>query len=183
MKKAQVTLHCLPEELLSWVSRLLSGTLVAACISPWPEFSVALARTGGEFRGIVARDGVPFRVCLARSELLTGGPSLLAFMRDNDDAIECIVDIGSMNGEGLRQSSVSVFAKNEAEMRVWSSPLKELRLATKTGMWVVNPMSGARQLSKNSRYSEGAASAAKEGTRLLPIGGWTYYEIGDTSGS
>jgi hypothetical protein len=178
MKTAQILLHALPHELLSLVERRLAkGGLYAAVIWITPAFSVTQVRTASELKDEVSGKSMPFRICLARGPFDLRAATLYEFMEGN--AIGCIVDIGALDREGLKESSVWISAEDIAEWKSWSNFAKEIKESTSAGLWAVSPVSGAKKFCKNNRYTAGAANLAHEGQKLLPLAGWNFFEIND----
>jgi hypothetical protein len=176
MKNAQISLHALPDEILSFVEKWLAkGGLFAAVVRIGPAFSVSQMFTADELRDDVARNGVPFRICLARTRFELHAATLHEFMAKN--LIDCVVDIGAVSGEGLRESNISMSAEPGPGWKFWSSMAKEIKAATDAGLWAVSPVTGVRKFCKNNRYTIGAAKLAKEGRKLLPLAGWNFFEI------
>lgn len=176
MKTMQVVLHALPDELLSVVKTWLSkGGFRAAVLRIGPRFSAAEVASVNELDADVSARGVPFRVCLTSSRFDLPVVSLHEFMTRN--VAECIVDFGAMSDEGLKESSVSVSSTDSEQSAFWSSALKKLKSTTRSGLWAVSPINGARKFFNNKRYTEGAAKFAKSGRKLLPLAGWNFFEI------
>jgi hypothetical protein len=170
-------LHALPDELLAWLETWLSkGNFRAAVVRLNPELSVVEVSSAGAFQAEIAERGLPFRVCLARAPFDLAAASLYEFMTKNTS--ECIVDIGAMTHEGLKESSITISSDAE-KWRFWSSAVRDVKSNTKAGLWAVSPVTGARELSKNNRYTAAAAKLVGSGRKLLPLAGWNFFEIGD----
>jgi hypothetical protein len=180
MKTTQITLHALPDELLSLVREWLSrGEMYAAVVRIGPEFLVTEVRTTKQLQDEIFVGGVPSRICLSRGAFDVDAATLHEFMTTNK--MECIVDIGVLGDKGLKESSIAMSAENPDAWRFWSKAAREIKGATKAGLWAVSPITGRETFSKNNRYTLGATKLVEAGGRLLPLSGWNVFQIDSTN--
>lgn len=181
MKNARIVLHAMPEELLVHVEKWLgAGGFFAAVVGVGFPLAVRQVRTDAEFKSDVAREGVPLRVCLARTPFDLSATTLHEFVVKN--ASHCVVDVGALSDKGLKESCVTISVEGADDWAFWSQIVKALKAETKAGLWAVSPHTGKRVLSKNSRYTALAARYFEEGGRLLPLAGSAFFIIGDGEG-
>lgn len=81
------------------------------------------------------------------------------------------LQLPELRPEGLREGSLGTLSQDEGHLRIWRAVIRYFRQQTTTGVWVLNPASGARGLSRNIRYSAGAAELHRRGLPLLPFAG------------
>ncbi|MGE6759578.1 hypothetical protein ACQKGO_16270 [Corallococcus interemptor] len=174
----QIQLHALPQELLELASQLLaSGGLFAAVVRIWPELLAEQVQNPAQLNEKVSGGEMPFRICISETPFDLTAKKLQEFVERNS-GLCCFFDIGKLSGEGLRQSRIVVMGGGE-DVKRWTRFVRETKKIAHVGLWVVNPMDGARGLSKTSRYTDGAADYFKKGGKLLAVGGWNYCEVED----
>lgn len=169
-RTGRISLHILHEELLPYVKTWITsyaGAVAAVWIAP--TFSALSPSSSADFSAEVAVRGTPFRIVFSCVKLNTDATSLYEFMRQNED-IECLVDVGPKSPEGLRESVVFVNA-GSVGWAYWQKALRTLRKETKTGLWAINPHTGASVECRENRYTPGAATLLSSGGQLLAAGG------------
>ena len=63
------------------------------------------------------------------------------------------LQLPEMTVAGLREGSLGTLSEDEDHLRRWRAILRNFRKRTTAGMWVMNPLTRARVLSKHLRYS------------------------------
>ncbi|MBR4085963.1 MAG: hypothetical protein IKK33_16950 [Lachnospiraceae bacterium] len=87
-----------------------------------------------------------------------------------------IIDIGTNNSEGIKESVISVFSETEIDSD-WRKLLNNYKKSLLRGAWVLNPGTNAKSYYKNHKYTVNAKKAYESGVKICPIAGWNIYEL------
>lgn len=72
---------------------------------------------------------------------------------------------------GIGDWILGSLSEDDVHLRVWRSIIRYFRKKTTSGMWVLNPTTGARAFYKHLRYSDEIAKLHQTGLHLLPTAG------------
>jgi hypothetical protein len=76
----------------------------------------------------------------------------------------------------LHESSMGAISDKELNL-LWKKCIGCWKKKLLKGGWVVNPEKNVRKYHKNLFYTALAQEAYRNGTKILPISGWCYYEL------
>lgn len=168
MADVSVQFHALPEELLSFVRQSIADFglyVVALRYRPFDASELSESRLDGCFS-----DDSPYK----RLHFTIGRPVLpvaheLDFGDKNPDSLR--LDIGTLGGDGLRESWLSARTENPATFATWKKIAKRLKSLAEQGATAVNPKTGGMGPAKWHRFTEGAKRLEATGIPMLTITG------------
>jgi hypothetical protein len=99
------------------------------------------------------------------------------FLKRNTGAL--MLEVGKLDADGLRESSLSSRCGDEAVAQVWKRFASQLRAITRAGVWVSTEDGEHRQFYRNHRYTNGAKRLQASGIRILPVAGNTVIHLGE----
>lgn len=88
-----------------------------------------------------------------------------------------VVTPGILDDEGLRESQMGAVTDNPTDLKTWGTIKRRAVKSMHRGAYVVDGLTGVRELLKSHRYTDGAKELALSGTRMLASIGWNRYEF------
>ncbi len=168
MADISVQFHALPEELLSFVRQIIADFglhVVALRYRPFDASELSESQLAGCFSDDSLYKRLHFTI---------GNPVLpvtheLDFGDQNPDSLR--LDIGTLGGDGLRESWLSARTEDPAAFATWKKIAKRLKGLAEQGATAVNPKTGRMGPAKWHRFTEGAKRLEATGISMLTITG------------
>lgn len=169
MTTSVIQLHAAPDEFARFISGIaIELNLYVVLFRFHPNFTCELVSDPLKLADTIdLKDGY-------EAVLLVNEPQLEASnqLQFYDRNVGCITfSFGRWLPQGLRQSSMGFKTDDDATIFAGRKILKRLREISKAGVLIINPKTGASQVSKTYRYTAGALALEKSGVQMLPIGG------------
>jgi hypothetical protein len=163
----KVSVFATRDEIHDWLA-YQAGRFVLhfALVRYWPEFKVVPLADWQQFK---EQNQAIWEVWIDLQPVRHNCKGQLSCCSKNQDRLA--LHLPEMRPEGLRAGNLGTVSEDEGHLKVWRSIIRYFRKQTTAGMWVMNPSSGARGLSKNIRYSPGIAELHRQGLKLLPFAG------------
>jgi hypothetical protein len=169
--------HAEPGELMrfaeDWAVR---DSLVVVIERFFPEYVAERVEAGGVIAGARRLGGVD-RVALGTVALDAGGSSAVEMMRRNPECLTLLV--GRLTDAGLRESSITGYASDEASLRLWRRIVRRARSRMHRGASVYGVNTGALAGHPSHRHTPGAHALAERGVTMLALAGDNEYRFDD----
>ncbi len=162
----------LPEEWPGLIEKLdPASALWKTLVKFAPDFSLQLFTPGSHLslRPAVAR------ICVTMTEPDLSAKTAHEFLLLNPNAL--IADMGSQENSSLFASALGARPSDPDVLARWQAVLRDLKKQLKRGLWVKNPVTGAKSFSKSFWYTEGAAEFSVAGGVLRPAAGWNVLSV------
>lgn len=151
--------------LYDW-SRINDLTMIVGMI--FPEFAIKKIEDD-----LVDVEKMEFAILTKRNEYLEF-ESYKSFIEDYKG--DLITMLGQDKDHELYESSMGAISDKEINL-LWKKCIACWKKKLLKGGWVVNPAKNVRGYHKNLYYTALVQEAYRNGTKILPITGWCYYEL------
>lgn len=168
MADISIQFHALPKELLSFVQQIVADFALHIVTLRYRPFDVS-ELCGSQLDDYFSDDSPDKRLHFTLEGPVLSAAHELEFGDKNPDSLR--LDIGSLGGDGLRESWLSARTENLTAIAIWKKIAKRLRDLTEQGATAVNPETGATGPAKGHRFTEGAKRLEATGTPMLTITG------------
>lgn len=178
MPSLNIQFHCGPSEIADIVCHATHGKTVTFVLIGGLPFSAEEVKSEDLAAATVraSQSTSPLSLCILRGPADLSGASRLAFYDKNPEII--IVDIGTLNQFGLKQSALSTKTDDVELMSLAKAIAKEIKAMTHAGVTAVNVDTGEKKLMKAFRYTAEAMNLERSGIKMLPFAGGVKLLLG-----
>ena len=173
MTTVNLQFHAAPDEAaalgLTW-ARAHQFTVVSERL--FPTYQARLVKDSRTFES-----GPVDRLALCSRTPDVSASTAHEFTIRNQDCL--FLSIGTLSGDGLRESALSGTSDAPATLTRWRAIFRSARAAMHAGATVRSPATDARASMPAHRHTPGAHELAERGIRMLAAGGWNEYEFAD----
>jgi len=171
MKKLCVQFHATAKELVEFMKKVVADNKYNICGVRYFQFTIEtlsmMELNESEIKKyehlVIAKSSIP------------AADNNAAFMSLQDNNL--IIDIGADENDAvLKESAFTVFSEEGIDAD-WKKAIADFKKQLHKGAWAVNPSANTKDFYKNHLYTEGAKQAYERGVRIVPVGGWVYYEL------
>lgn len=174
MARFNLQLFALPDELINHVGNWQREYgLTAVAMQFFPAYKAI--RSSADVRADAAQLVKVHRIALGYGDPDMTAKTPYEFMVRNPDWLA--VDIGDLSADGIRESVVGARTDEPRALKAWRAIVKKLKSETKSGLWGFNPSTTDRHFYKAWRYTNAAGERARQGLKLLPVGGVVVFRI------
>ena len=178
MKKHMIQFHAAPVELAELLSNLRKEIRFSMAIIGWRPFALTLIGESEEYDFCNIADvakNTDIRIALSCRKSLIAADSEGHFFDKNPDCV--IIDIGEFSQNMLGESAISFMSSDLDAIEFVNKVISKLKKITSAGAIAVNPETGVEGRVRTHRYTEGAKDLFVHGTKIMSIGGKTYFKL------
>lgn len=170
MKRLCIQFHATAKELVDFVKKVLTDNRYNICGIQY--FPFVIDTLSGELNESELKRYE--HIVIAKGDIPTAETNG-TFMRLQSNNL--IIDIGADENDAvLKESAFTVFSEEGIDAD-WKKAIADFKKQLHKGAWAVNPSANTKDFYKNHLYTEGAKQAYERGVRIVPVGGWVYYEL------
>ena len=174
MARIAIQFHALPDELLSLVKSIMHDFGIHVTAMRFSPFE-AIEVTPDTLDNVFAENSPYEELALTVDRPVLPARSNTDFAEKNPNKLR--LDIRRVHPDGLRQTFLSAHSEDATALPLWKKIAQRLKAATKAGVIVKNPDTGASVEDRTFRYSPGAKALAARGVRMLPLAGGNLIEF------